>query len=128
MREPLVFSLLGAQLHKLTLHKVGKHLQAQKIQFSRFWHMNRVSMQIIGMLQKDRRPQWIQKTYHAEHQGDVRVSETRDHLGGHGQDEIASNRHLRTYKKYFNFNCSLFYTQGKFCSNKLSTFEKQPFN
>ena len=33
-------------------------------------------------------------TYHAEHQGDVRVSETSDHLGGHGQDEIASNRHL----------------------------------
>jgi hypothetical protein len=35
-------------------------------------------------------------TYHAEHQGDVRVSEASDHLRGHGQDEIASNRHLRT--------------------------------
>jgi len=32
VRKPLVLSLLGAQLHKLTLHKVGKHLQAQKIQ------------------------------------------------------------------------------------------------
>jgi len=87
VRKPLILSLLGTQLHEFTLNEVGKHLHK------------------LG--EKKVATDELINAHHTEHQGDVRVSETGNHLGSHRQDKVASDRHLK-HTKYISVSHQIF--------------------